>query len=136
MNNSTTTKKDKICTLLNNYFQKVFAVEQDSSMPHFDLRTQIIGQFDENSIHEHEAEKKLKGLSENKAMGYDEKHPRVLKKCATSFAIPITIIYKKSISMGDVPDLWKKSNVTPAFKKGSKLQPSKYRPISHGKSHT
>ncbi|XP_065679053.1 uncharacterized protein LOC136093750 [Hydra vulgaris] len=37
---------------------------------------------------------------------------------------------KKSISTGDVPNLWKKSNITTIFKKRSKLQPSNYRPIS------
>ena len=31
---------------------------------------------------------------------------------------------------GEVPDLWRMANVTALFKKGSKLQPSNYRPVS------
>ncbi|XP_065650272.1 uncharacterized protein LOC136078426 [Hydra vulgaris] len=35
-----------------------------------------------------------------------------------------------SLSKGEVPNNWKCSNVTPIFKKGSKLKTSNYRPIS------
>jgi hypothetical protein len=63
-------------------------------------------------------------------MGYDGIHPRVLKNCAAALAIPITLIIKQSIATGEVPDLWKKSNITPIFKKGSKLVAANYRPVS------
>jgi hypothetical protein len=32
--------------------------------------------------------------------------------------------------IGELPDDWKKANVVPVYKKGSKMKPSNYRPIS------
>jgi hypothetical protein len=40
------------------------------------------------------------------------------------------LVFKKSIETGILPDMWKKANVTPLFKKGSKLKASNYRPVS------
>ena len=40
------------------------------------------------------------------------------------------IIYKKSLVEGEIPDEWREANVTPLFKKGSKLMASNYRPVS------
>jgi hypothetical protein len=35
-----------------------------------------------------------------------------------------------SITDGELPDMWKKANITPLFKKGSRLLSSNYRPVS------
>jgi len=35
-----------------------------------------------------------------------------------------------SVVSGTLPDLWKQANVTPLFKKGSRLKTSNYRPVS------
>jgi hypothetical protein len=64
--------------------------------------------------------KKLRELDPSKSTGVDNIHPRVLKACASAFTNPVTLVFKKSIETGSVPELWKCSNVTPLFKKGSK----------------
>jgi hypothetical protein len=40
------------------------------------------------------------------------------------------MIFKQALERGTFPVLWKQSNVTPIFKKGSKLKPENYRPVS------
>ena len=43
---------------------------------------------------------------------------------------PLSIIFEKSWLSGEVPDDWRKSYVTPIYKKGSKENPGNYRPVS------
>ena len=40
------------------------------------------------------------------------------------------MVFEKSWQPGEVPDDWKKGNVTPIFKKGRKDEPRNYQPIS------
>jgi hypothetical protein len=47
-----------------------------------------------------------------------------------SLSNSLYLIFKKSIDSGVLPDIWKEANVTPLFKKVSKLKPSNYRPVS------
>ncbi|EGT44568.1 hypothetical protein CAEBREN_17288 [Caenorhabditis brenneri] len=54
----------------------------------------------------------------------------VLKKLATSIALPLSIIFHESLETGSIPDLWKTATIRPIFKKGSKAEPVNYRPIS------
>ncbi len=63
-------------------------------------------------------------------MGPDELHPLLLKTMAKTFAIPLLLIFQKSINSGQIPKVWKDARVTPLFKKGSKSTPGNYRPVS------
>ncbi|PKU31435.1 rna-directed dna polymerase from mobile element jockey-like [Limosa lapponica baueri] len=63
-------------------------------------------------------------------MGPGTIHLRVLSKLADIIARPLSIIFEKSWRLGDVPEDWKKANVTPIYKKDLKEDPGNYRPIS------
>ena len=63
-------------------------------------------------------------------MNKDQVHPKVLKICADSLAIPLTKLFTKSLETGKVPTSWKEAKVTPIFKKGNKKQACNYRPVS------
>uniref|UniRef100_A0A8B9G3P6 Reverse transcriptase domain-containing protein n=1 Tax=Amazona collaria TaxID=241587 RepID=A0A8B9G3P6_9PSIT len=63
-------------------------------------------------------------------MGPDEIHPWVLKELANEVAKPLSIIFEKSWQSGEVPDDWKKGNITPIFKKGKMDEPGNSRPVS------
>jgi len=57
-------------------------------------------------------------------------HPRVLRELAVIIAEPLSIILERSWRTGEVPEDWRKANVTPIFKKGKKEDPWNYRSIS------
>ncbi|GAB0209251.1 mitochondrial enolase superfamily member 1 [Grus japonensis] len=63
-------------------------------------------------------------------MGPDGMHPQVLKELADVIARPLSIIFERSWRTGEVPEDWRKANVTLVFKKGKEEDPGNYRPVS------
>ena len=74
--------------------------------------------------------KKLSEKDSNKAIGPDKVYDLVLKKCASSFSTPLAIIFKNSVTIGQISKIWKQANVTPLHKNELKLSPKNYHPIS------
>jgi len=57
-------------------------------------------------------------------------HQHLLKHCVDLLAFPLTYIFQKSFQDSCLPDDWRTATVIPLFKKGSKLDPGNYRPVS------
>ena len=43
---------------------------------------------------------------------------------------PLRLLYKRSIDKNEIPEDWKKANVSPIFKKGDRSSVENYRPVS------
>ena len=69
-------------------------------------------------------------LDTKKASGPDGIPPIVLKNCAPELAPILGKLYRLSYSMGCYPSVWKHAHVCPVPKKGTKSDPSNYRPIA------
>ena len=54
----------------------------------------------------------------------------LLKKMASVLARPLTNLFNLSMKDGNIPTEWKKANISPIFKKGSKANPGNYRPVA------
>ena len=55
----------------------------------------------------------------------------LLRKCASSLCVPITILWRKFFNQGLIPSVLKKSFINPKFKTGgSKNNPASFRPLS------
>ena len=74
--------------------------------------------------------KLLQNINSNKAAGPDGIHGKILKNCATSLALPLSLLYNKCYNIGSIPNEWKSANVVPFHKKGDKSLVENYRPIS------
>ena len=55
------------------------------------------------------------------AFGPDRIGPRVLQEAADILCRPLSIVFMRSLDEGVVPEDWKKANITPIFKSGSRM---------------
>ena len=106
-----------------------FFYEQFSSPSNYAIDINYNLNFDIH-IDEHIVYPILKHLDPNKASGPDKIHGTVLKKCAKSLAIPLSILFRTSYYTCKIPRDWKSANIVPVFKKGCKNNACNYRPIS------
>ena len=81
-------------------------------------------------IENEEIIKHIQDLKDEKAIGYDGVHPKILKWGANLISPILTSIYNDCISKGIYLDKLKIAKVFPAYKSGSKNDLGNYRPIS------
>ena len=72
----------------------------------------------------------LRDLSPHKACGPDGLGARIIRECSEELSVPLEMICRLSARSGVFPSAWKRANVIPVFKKGSKKLPENYRPVS------
>lgn len=124
------TDRRRIANVLNNQFSSVFVKEDELNILPTPTPVHQGSTITDIEINENIVFEKLSKLDAFKAIGCDGISPFVLKKCAQSFAKPLMLIFKKSLSEGTVPVIWKHANITPLYKKGSRLISENYRPVS------
>lgn len=74
--------------------------------------------------------KHLRALKVTKAAGPDEIYARVLKETEAEIALPLFLIFKRSLHYAEIPMDWKAANIVPIFKGGNKQEVKNYRPVS------
>jgi len=87
-------------------------------------------QLMEISTSHNEVKDILNKLDVNKVTGVDGLPARILKECAEELSYPLTVLFNLSFGSSRVPSLWKKANVTPVFKSGTKDMVENYRSTS------
>ena len=128
-NDELTTTDEEAAQVLGKFFSSVFLNERDGH----DTQSEEFVQEEYGwniIINEDTVMNKLMGLKEDKSPGPDNIHSALLRNCARTVAVPLTIIYQKSFSEGTLPDDWKTATVIPIFKKGNKHEAGNYRPVS------
>ena len=69
-------------------------------------------------------------MRQDKAGGADELVPRLLILIKDEISYLLTVLFKKSLAQGVVPEDWKRASVSPIYKKGNKNIAENYRPVS------
>ena len=117
-----------------NYFNKYFAskctpMNNDSSLSSsFEFYSQ--SRLSSLNIIEDNILKIVRALNINKAHGHDEISVRMIKICDEALVKLLSLMNKNCIDTGVFPDIWKKSNIVPVYKRGDKQIIDNYRPIS------
>jgi hypothetical protein len=81
-------------------------------------------------VRKHFINKQLSSLKPDKSTGLDDIPPRFLRDGAEFLVEPVCHIVNISILTETVPSGFKQARVKPLFKKGSRLDPGNYRPVS------
>ena len=115
--------------VLAKFFNSVFTKDTTNEMPTSITEvvpnkvTQCIITIDEVMDH-------LLSLNKDKCPGEDNIHPSILADCAEQLAIPLLIIFRKSLEQGVLPDDWKIARISPIYKNGLRTNAGNYRPVS------
>ena len=117
---------------LNDFFASVFTREDESDIP---TPVSYFSGSEENklldiNIDPQDIETKLRKLKSDKAAGDDNMAPRFLKEVSKEIAVPVALIFRKSLDTGQVPRDWRNANITPLFKHGNRSKTDNYRPVS------
>ena len=117
-----------MCNVLNSFFTSVFTDEDTENIPTLErMCNSDIGSL---TVNEEMFKARLSKIKQNGAPGPDKITPRILTELKDVVALPLCMIFNKSIHTGEVPSDWKIAHVTPVFKKGSRTLAENYRPIS------
>ena len=113
--------------ILQKQFISAFTHEPSGDLPPFPERC---AQTLSTRITEEMVMKEINELDENKSIGPDEIHAKMLKELKEYIVTPLTAIMNKSLKQGSLPLDWKLAHITPIFKKGAKNLAINYRPVS------
>ena len=113
---------------LNDFFASVFTAEDKANILAVNMGTGE--KLLEVEVTEEEIIRCIKNLKQDSAAGPDGFHSNLLKMTAKEIAVPLAIIYKKSLESSVVPADWRTAIVVPIYKKGPKGDPGNYRPVS------
>jgi len=114
--------------MLNDFFSSVFTKELQTDMPNLD--NLYDAKLVDISVTVDSIKNKLQKLKEDKAACADNMSPRILKALCEEIAVPVTIIFRKSLDTGCVHGDWRTANVSPLFNKGSRHKVDNYRPVN------
>ena len=127
--NGTTSRNNKEkADILCKYFASNFTTEPPGEMPN--VETLSSTSVCDVSITPQLVEQKLAKLKPFSSAGPDGIHPKTLISCKSALSVPLSILFRKSMDSGQVPQEWQLGEVTPIYKKGSRQNPESYRPVS------
>ena len=116
-------------TILNDFFVKqCCTVTTGSTLPNFRPRCSSVLQ--NLTIDRETVLKLVLALDTKKANGCDNISAFMIKACGSSIVEPLCQIFEKCLETGIYPSTWKKANIVPIHKKGSRQCKNNYRPIS------
>ena len=122
--------KKEICNSLKTEFISQFSAKNENVE-----KKQIFDDGNSNDLCDivfgkEDIEEGINELDENSAAGPDGLPAILLKKTKNSIANPLTLLLRKSLDEGRIPDVFKLAYITPIHKGGSRHRPEQYRPVS------
>lgn len=122
-----------ICNLFSNFFATVYhsnsEVSAEDGLKSFYESMTDVGS-DDIVFSISDVQNVLKGFDINKVSSPDEIPMMFYKKLAESLALPLSILFNKSLKERIFPDRWKLGFISPIFKDGDRQDVTNYRAVS------
>ena len=119
--------KEKASALNDFFVDQCTLPGNDDPLPHIDFKHT---EFTEMVLTVEEVMKEIKVLKQNKAVGPDQIHNKLLVAAADIIADPLTKFFNRCLDNSIFPKIWKTAYVTPIYKKGNRDECTNYRPVS------
>ena len=124
-----TSNLNEMAEILNKFFSSVFSDESPTEeIPVADRNSNA--KLTDMFFSVSETRRLIKLLKTEGSPGPDRITAKLLQQVAWEISPPLTILFRKSLAEGVVPEDWRQANVTPIHKKGKKTEPGNYRPVS------
>ena len=128
-------KNNKIAEKFNNHFCKIVETIENEipkcKSKFIDyLKNQMEWSFLISPTTSDEIESQIKHLKDHKASGPNSIPTIIFKRFRKNISVPLTELINLFFNQGKFPAVLKIASMTPAFKKGDKLDANNYRPIS------
>ena len=88
--------------VLNTFFSSMFTKEGDDVLPNFSCGRDDVT-LDKTIVTVQDMKKALLKLNSTKSPGPNELHPRILKETAEEIALPLKILFDKTLQAGKIP---------------------------------
>ena len=129
VNDNLITDDEEKAQAFNSHFIK-FSTIDDDNLPIPDDAVRSARTLHDITIVEQDIIDLLKGLDLKKASGPDQISQVMLKAAGATIAPSLTKLFNLSLRTCLFPELWKKANVVPLFKKNDTSSIDNYRPVS------
>jgi hypothetical protein len=119
-------ENEEKCNILNKYFCSVTHLEnENNNLPDFDERgSETLGNI---IVFEQDVDAFISTLNPNKAVGPDLISNKMLIAVKNEIALPLSMLFNKSLKLGVFPSDWKMSHVIPLFSISKVLENIVYR---------
>ena len=124
-----TETEEEAAKALNEYYQSVFTADEASTEPP-DFPEKTHKRLSDVTFMEETVEDMLSSRDPNKAAGPDGIESRILKECAAELVPILSVLFRKSLDGGEVPEAWKEANIVPIHKTETKAKMSNFRPVA------
>ena len=113
----------------NTFFTNVSSLDDsNATLPNDIPNTEY--QLNNIFITEEDVSDQIKVLDTNKAYGHDGISPKLLKEACSEISLSLCKLFNASLQLSRFPQIWKKANVIPLFKKDQPSELGNYRPVS------
>jgi hypothetical protein len=136
VDNSVIANKKDIAQAFNKYFAEIGSKMADSIANPTNINyTEFLPEphkydMEFRQLTQEEVEKIMKKQQPKLSHGLDTINNRMVKECAASLSVPMTMIINESLKEGEVPLAFKTAVIKPLYKKGPSNELGNYRPVS------
>ncbi|XP_030843578.1 uncharacterized protein LOC115924838 [Strongylocentrotus purpuratus] len=130
VNNQTLTNARDKAFALSSQFESVFNRESQGQKPQPTMTGNPFPEMPPIIVDTEGVRKLLRNINTSKAIGPDQVPNQALKLAADEIAPVLQHLFQQSLDLGNLPEDWRKANITPIYKKGPTTNPANYRPVS------
>ena len=129
VNEELITEPKQIADALNDQYKSVFTRREQANELNVPNERDNVDTIDDIDLKQTDIEQAIAGISMYAAAGPDDIPAILLKKCTKTLSLPLMLLWRRSLDMGEIPAILKHGIISPIYKGGNRTHPKNYRPV-------